>query len=303
MEVRLSKKKSDIRRTIAVIVLGVLLFSMMMVSAFLGGPNTKGVKISKAQHMAHPPIDIKVLTNAVNPPDGYVLPVSYGQIGPRLLEAGVIDIPALKQNFLQTGLLFSDNDEKLLVQGSQEPIIIKAQNASFLFTLFWGLGLSNQNPIMDKAPIQQANQWKVGKKPGLDLISRAKILQLSADQQVRVEEFAKEIYRPCNDASSLSPDNKYSVAMFGLLEYMVSQNVSSDTIFTTAKQVNAFWFPKQTLEQAIFFVATQLKDYNNVDSRLIVGQEYFSATGFQQLHQWLKDNGMLADDADTVLQC
>jgi hypothetical protein len=118
-----------------------------------------------------------------------------------------------------------------------------------------------------------------------------------------VEEVAKAVYRPCSDASSLSPDNKYGVAMLGFLELMASQNVDSDAMFSAAKQVNAFWFPKQSLEQAIFFVATQLKDYANVDARWMVSQEYFSATGFRQLHQWLKENGMLGDEPDSDIYC
>lgn len=299
----ISKKKPDDRKMIAAIALGVLLFSLMIVPAFIGGQNTSGVKISKIQHMAHPPIDIKALTNAINPPNGYTLPVQYGQMGPRLLEAGVIDVAALKQHYQQTGQVLSDKDIELLIRGSQEPVVINHQNASFLLTLFWGLGLANQNPILDKAPNQKVSDWNVGRKSGSDLFSSTLILKLSPDQQARVEEVAKAVYRPCSDASSLSPDSKQSMAMLGLLELMASQNAGSDAMFSAAKQVNAFWFPQQTLEQAIFFVATQLKDYVNVDARWLNSQQYFSATGFRQLHQWLKDNNMLGDESDSETSC
>jgi len=303
MENRFAKRRADNRRMIAAIALGVLFFSSMIVSTFLGGPNTTGIKISKIQHMAHPPIDIKALTHAINPPNGYTLPVQYGQMGPKLLEAGVIDIAVLKQYFQQTGQVLSDKEIELLIRGSQEPVVINHQNASYLLTLFWGLGLANQNPIFDISPIPQASDWTLGRKSGSDLFSSTVILKLSPDQQARVEELARAVYRPCSDVATLSPDNKYSIAMLGLLEFMASQNVSSDEMFSTVKQVNAFWFPQQTLEQAIFFVATQLKDYANVDSRLIASRQYFSATGFRQLHQWLKDNGMLGDESDSVPSC
>ena len=295
-----STKKSNNRPTIVAIILGLMFFSLMIVPAFLGRPDSGGVKISKAQHMAHPPIDIKALTIAVNPPNGVTLPVQYGQMGPKLLEAGVIDVSALKQ---QTGQALTDQDLEILTQGSQEAVVIDQQNASFLLNLFGGLGLANQNPIFDKAPIHEALYWTLGRKPGSDLFSSTAILKLSPDQQARVEEVAKAVYRPCSDAAALSPDNKYSIAMLGLLELMASQNVSSAGMFSAAKQVNAFWFPKQTLEQAIFFVATQLQDYANVDARLIVSRAYFSASGFRQLHQWLKDNAMLGDEPEQEPNC
>jgi hypothetical protein len=297
------KTRTEVRRTIAAIALGALLFGLMMASAILAAPNTSAVKISKAQHMAHPPIDIKALSNVVNPPNGYTLPVQYGQMGPKLLEAGVIEIAGLKQQYQQTGQVLSDKDIDHLIRGSQEPIVINQQNAPFLLTLFWGVGLSNQNPIIDKSSNLKSNDWTVGRKSGSDLFSSTVILKLSSDQQARVEELAKAVYRPCSDTSTLSPDNKYSIAILGLLEFMASQDVSSDEMFSTVKQVNAFWFPQQTLEQAIFFVATQLKDYVNVDARWLTSQQYFSATGFRQLHQWLKDNGMLGDESDAETRC
>jgi hypothetical protein len=86
--------------------------------------------------MAHPSIDIQALTNSINPPGGYVLPVRYGQLGPKLLEAGVIDVGVLWQYNQQTRRLLSDQDVELLTEGSQEQIDINQRNVSFLLTLF-----------------------------------------------------------------------------------------------------------------------------------------------------------------------
>jgi hypothetical protein len=298
-----SAKEANRRKTIVGVILAISFFVMMIVPAFFGGAAPGGVKISKAQHMAHPPIDIQALTNVINPPGGYVLPVQYSQLGPKLLAAGVIDVALLQQDYKQTGRLLSEHDKELLSQGSQEQVVINQNNAAFLLTLFWGFGLANQNPITEKVSIQLSSNWVLGRKPGTDLISSAAIYKLTSDQQARLEEVAKGIYRPCSDVSTFSPDSQQSIAMLGFLEFMASQNVSSDDMFTAAKQINAFWFPQQTLEQALFFIATQLKNYENIDARVILSQQYFSASGFEQIHQWLKDYHMVGDESTPELNC
>jgi hypothetical protein len=287
---------------------------MVFVSS-LGFPNPgSSVKISKIQHMAHPPIDIPALSNAVNPANGFHLPVTFGQVGPKLVEAGVIDISNLQQMYQKNGQTLSDLELNPLIRGSQDAVIINRQNASFLFRFFWALGLTNQNSILDHGPIQQAysnrmedvssiSGWKLSKKPPVEIYSKVKILTLSPAQQARVEEAAKSIYLPCCDNNVALPDCSHSMAMLGLLELMGAQDASAETMFTTAKQVSAFWFPQQTLEQGLFFIATQLKDYADVDGRTILNATYSSAKGFQQLHQWLAENGMLNDDAIKPIAC
>jgi hypothetical protein len=93
------------------------------------------------------------------------------------------------------------------------------------------------------------------------------------------------------------------MAMLGLLEVMGSQGASIDAMFSVAKQGSAFWFPQQTLEKAIFMVATQLKDYSGVDARTIVNSDFSSGKGFQYLHQWLSNNGMLKDESNDPIGC
>jgi hypothetical protein len=77
--------------------------------------------------------------------------------------------------------------------------------------------------MTDKVSIQLASNWVLGRKPGLDLISSAVIFKLPSDQQARMEEAAKAIYRPCSNALTFSPDSKQSIAMLGFLEFMASQ--------------------------------------------------------------------------------
>ncbi|MBE3143517.1 MAG: hypothetical protein IMZ61_06295, partial [Planctomycetes bacterium] len=171
-----------------------------------------------------------------------------------------------------------------------------------------------KNPLLDSGPIQQASSgqidgfastggWTIGTKPVKELFSSSAILSLSPEQQARVEEVAKAVYRPCCDNPTHFPDCNHGMAMLGLLELMASQNATTDEMFLAAKYANAFWFPQQTLEQAIFFKATQKVDYANIDAKLIVGQQYSSISGFQNMHQWLAKNGLLEQTPKSGNNC
>jgi hypothetical protein len=83
------------------------------------------------------------------------------------------------------------------------------------------------------------------------------------------------------------------MAMLGLLELMASQGASVAEMFEAAKYVNAFWFPQQSMELAILFKTAKNVEFTQVDASQVVGQQLFSGSGFQAVHQWLVQNGML----------
>jgi hypothetical protein len=302
------------RRIVSISLIGLLIFLMvLLVSSFGISNSTTPGPITQITHMAHPPIDTVALMNAINPPEGFQLQIVYGQVGPHLLATGSIDLSALQQLYRGNGQTLSDQELKILTKGSQEAITINRQNASFLLKLFWALGLTNQNPILGQELIQTKEEklegvssisgWKLSLKPAITLYSKEKILLLSPNQQRRVEQVARAVFLPCCDNPVYLPDCSYSMALLGLLELMGSQDASEETMFIAAKHTNAFWFPQQTLEQAIFLIATQLKNYSNVDARTILSDSYSSARGFQRLHQWLAKNGMLIDERHWPLDC
>ncbi len=64
-------------------------------------------------------------------------------------------------------------------------------------------------------------------------------------------------------------------------------------MFKAAKYANAFWYPQQSLEQAVMFKAAQNLNVDQVDAREWVSLNFSSAAGFKNVHQWLADNGLL----------
>ena len=278
--------------------LAVLLFGSGLGSGYFLWGRTVANKASS------PSNGVSAMVNAINPKEGFKIQAKYGEIGPALLSAGAIEPNTFIKLYQESGQPLSDQEIDILLKGSQKQIVFSRENAHFLLNLFWALGLTNKNILLDAGPIQQGTDgkvenlastggWTIATKPLKQIFSSTPILSLTDEQQLRVEEVAKAVYRPCCDNPTHFPDCNHGMAMLGLLELMASQDATVDEMFMAAKYANAFWFPQQTLEQAIFFKATQNIDYKNIDPKEIVGQQYSSSTGFQNMHKWLSDNGLL----------
>src|SRR4030067_1081356 len=130
------------------------------------------------------------------------------------------------------------------------------------------------------------------KKPP-DLYASREIVTLTEEQQARLLEVASAVYRPCCNNPTHFPDCNHGMAMLGLLELMASQNASSEEMFETAKYVNAFWYPQQMLEVATAFKASKNVDFAEADAKTVVSDQYSSGSGFQAVHQYLSQNGLL----------
>lgn len=248
--------------------------------------------------------ELAALYKQVNPKDGYALPVSYGDLGPRLIEGGVIDYEAFAAIYANSGNPLSDVQVEILTKGSDEQIVITAENAHFLLNYFWAVGLANKNPILTEGPIVQnsggqierfasTGEWTLASKPIAEIYASADLIPLTSEQQARVEEVAAGVYRPCCNNPTLFPDCNHGMAMLGLLELMASQGASTDQMFEAAKYVNAFWFPQQNLETALFLKANQSLDFEDAEARLITGAGFSSGSGFAATHQQLQASGLL----------
>ena len=240
----------------------------------------------------------------VNPPEGYPVPAHFGHMGPKMAAAGVFDVTAFEQVYQQANQPLSEEQLRILKEGSDSPIVFNRQNAYFLLNYFWAVGLSNQNPILDSGLIQQYSQgkvenfastggWSLAKKPLAEIYSKLPLITLTEAQQKNLEEAAEAVYRPCCDNPTHFPDCNHGMAMLGLMELMASQNATAEQMLETAKYANAYWYPAQTVEQAIFIKNTASQDYQDVDARLLLGPQYSSGSGFQAMHQYLAQNDLL----------
>jgi hypothetical protein len=145
--------------------------------------------------------------------------------------------------------------------------------------------------------------WRLATKPITELYASLDLIPLTKEQQKFVEEVAQSVYRPCCNNPTHFPDCNHGMAMLGILELMASQGATVDEMFEAAKYVNAYWFPQQTLEAALYLKANQEIDFADADPRLVVGQGMSSASGAKMVHADLQSKGLLPKAADQGGSC
>jgi hypothetical protein len=279
---------------------------VIFIAGFEGGyfAGRQSLRMDASQAKSDSAKRIKALVDEINPPDGFRIPATFGDVGPQLLAAGGIDFDAFATLYQQADRPLNEQQIAILKTGSSEQIVINRDNAQFLLNFFWALGLTNQNPVLTEGPMMDNSQgqignyastggWTLGTKTATELFASTQIVSLTAEQQTRLVEVASSVFRPCCDNPTHFPDCNHGMAMLGMLELMASQNASLNEMFETTKYVNAFWFPQQMLETAIYFNTTQNVNFADADARLVVDQSAFSGSGFRSVHQWLTDNGLL----------
>jgi hypothetical protein len=291
-----------IRQTAWMVVVMVVTFLLGIGSGYLTWGRDETVALKQEKELAQ-------LHEQVNPADGYTLLVSYGNFGPKLVEAGVIDLNAFKNVMTASGDTLSDAQLDILNKGSEQPIVISAENAHFLLNFFWAVGLANKNPVLIQGPMVQNSAgridqfastggWTLASKPISELYASMELIPLTAEQQARVEEVAAAVYRPCCNNATLFPDCNHGMAMLGLLELMASRGATLDQMFEAAKYVNAYWFPQQTLEIALYLHAKEGTDFVAAEARRVVGKDFSSASGAGRVHETLLAEGLLKQASD-----
>ena len=300
------------RTTLAVsIILGMVLV-MGLSGAFL----FSSLPGAAPSHTADPQMAaaMAALAEQVNPSEGYVLPVAFGQLGPGLLSAGAIDLDRFIQMYRQAGQPLTEAQQALLQKGSADKVSIDAKDAFFLLNFFWAVGLVNANPVLTKGEMMaggidkvgnfaSTGGWTLGTRAPTDLYASILLIPLTQAQQARLESVARAVYRPCCDNSTHFPDCNHGMAMLGLLELMASQDASEETMFETAKYVNAYWYPQQMQEVAAFFKANQKVDFAVAEARQVVSLDVSSSTGFRRIHSWLASNGLLPETSASGGSC
>lgn len=285
-------------RQIAWMVVGLLVvFLLGLGSGFLKWGQDETAEANQQKEVA-------ALYEQVNPPEGFALSVSYGDLGPRLVEAGVINYDAFAAIYENSGNPLNPEQIEIIKNGSNKEVVITADNAHFLLNFFWAVGLANRNSILTEGPMVENSQgqverfastggWTLATKPITELYASMDLIPLTAEQQKLVEEVATHVYRPCCGNHTLFPDCNHGMALLGILELMASQGASADEMFEAAKYVNAFWFPQQTLEAAIYLQLNEDLDFKNADAKLVVSEKFSSAAGSSMVHQELQRKGLL----------
>ncbi|MEK7661978.1 MAG: hypothetical protein AAB355_00540 [Patescibacteria group bacterium] len=230
-----------------------------------------------------------ILEEKVLPSGEVLLPVTWGGMGVKLANAGVIDAERFREMYEKRGE-FTDEYESLLSGRNNGRIKITKDNAPYLLNLFWALGLANKNPILDYGEMTDKRYggaetfastagWTMAEGNPMDHYSMHEFLNLTPGQQALAEKVSKGIYRPCCGNSTHFPDCNHGMAMLGLLELMASQGVSEKDMWKAALSANSFWFPDAYLTIAAYLKGKSV-DWRSVDARKILGDDYSSSSGY-----------------------
>lgn len=234
--------------------------------------------------------DQKSLEDAVLPQNGYEINADWGNIGPTLIKAGVIDIEKFKAIYAQNGGL-SQEELEILEKGANSKIKITHQNSRFVLNMLWAFGLAQENRILTEGDMVKYNDykrfastggWSISSKPIDEFYSKFDWLSLNVDQQEKIKNIAENIYRPCCNNSTAFPDCNHGMAALGLIEIMVSSDSSEEEIYKALKYFNSFWFSSSYLEIATYFKQIKGIDWEKADAKEILSKKYSSGSGWAQ---------------------
>lgn len=226
------------------------------------------------------------------PKSGTELPVAWNDLGKKLMENGVIDKDKLEKIYAGRGGL--GENEKDLLEGDQNGnIVITKNNAGFILNLFWALGLSNKNAILDSGPMKDPRYggaegfastggWSVSKGNVMKHYSAHSFMKLTEAQQELVEKISRTIYRPCCDNSTYFPDCNHGMAMLGFLELMASQGADEETMYRAAAQLNSYWFPGTYLTIAKYLEKNGTS-WDATDPSEILSASFSSISGYKNI--------------------
>lgn len=242
----------------------------------------------------------------INPIDGVALGITYGDIGPKTVASGALDLEAFKELYEQSGQPLTELQLEVLTKGSEEEIVITRENSYFLLNFFWAFGLANENALLTEGDIAQYGEgqvgsfastggWTLASKELDEYYSGTRIVNLTKTQQELVEEVSSNIYRPCCGNPTSFPDCNHGMALLGMLELMAAQGLSEAEMYENSKYVNAFWFPSTYNDLAMYFSATEGLEFSEIDAKTILGQGFSSGSGYIDKKTWLQEEGLLPE--------
>ncbi len=230
------------------------------------------------------------VSEEVTPKEGFRTKIVLGNVVPTMVSDGIIDISKVEALYKNSGGI-PPEEMKMLTQASNEPVVINANNASWLIDILWPIGLANKMAINEQSPIAGKNVnnfastggWSLGKGDSGGVYFNAyPLIPLTPDQEQRVKQIAGNVYRPCCDNSTFFQDCNHGSAALALVELGVVQGLPDSEIYKTLLNFNSFWFQQNYLETALYFKVIKGTDWNAVDPRLVLSKDYSSISGWSK---------------------
>ncbi len=232
-------------------------------------------------------LNLADLPEQVLPEEGFELPISWGDVGPKLVNLGVIDRAKFDNAVKPTA------DEMKIFRGSGEKIKINAQNSQFVVDMLWALGLAQKSKVYidgpmgkeykkDVANFSSTAGWTLARGEAMNHYNAHDLISLTDEEQTRVMEIAKNVYRPCCGNNTAFPDCNHGMAALAAIELMVNAGMSDDDIYKNVLKLNSYWFGSTYMATATYF-ARQGISWDKVNAKEVLGINYSSSQGAQAI--------------------
>jgi hypothetical protein len=277
-----------------------------MIGVFLGMKIPGVISEIEAQKLARTNEEqkerVKEIAASVVPGEGFTLPIKWGDFGPKMIKAGVID----ETKFLET-VRATEEQTQILRYGSDKNITINSENSQFVVDFLWALGLAQKSLAYEEGPLVQEDPglfastggWNLAKGDAVNYLNKFDWIPLTSEQHLRVKEIAQNVYRPCCDNDTWFPDCNHGMAALAAIEMMVSANMTDEEIYKNILKLNSFWFPDSYIKIAVYFDRKGTA-WDKINAKEVLGREYSSATGAMETSRKV---GPLPDETVSAGSC
>ncbi len=259
--------------------------------------------------------DNSELFEEINPTSGFQINASFNDLGPKMIRSGVIDLEKFKSVYAKSNQPLTAEQEKILTEGSADKIKIDRENSYFLLNFFWAVGLNNKSKILDEGDMMKygglkgagdfasTGGWSLAKGATMNYYSKASLIPLTLEQEKLVEKVSSNIFRPCCNNSTALPDCNHGMALLGVLQLMAGNGATESEMYEAGKYFNAFWFPGNYYDLALYFKNKEGVSFTDIDAKLLLSKDYSSASGAKNIKQWLSQEGLVEEPPKTSGGC
>ncbi len=238
-----------------------------------------------------------ILLSGIFPTQGFKTSVKLNNIVPELVSSGAINLTKVKELY---GANLTQQEIDILTKPSYTNLTLNSSNANFYLLIFWAIGISNKNTILDNFSAQanvsnlaSVGGWTLGTNAsGIAYFNRLQLVNLTPLEQNEMYDVATHAYRPCCNNPTSFPDCNHGAALLALTELGASEGLNESQLYTLDLQAQTLWFPSYYATTALELNYKNVSYWNN--PKLVLGRNYSSASGwYYDSYQPLKTNNQL----------
>ena len=243
-----------------------------------------------------------ILFSGIFPSKGFKTPVKLNNVVPKLVASGAINLTKVEELY---GGNLTQQELDILTKPSYTNLTLNSSNANFYLLIFWGLGISNKNQVLDNfstlanasnssvANFASTGGWTLGTSSNsMVYFNKLNLVSLTPLEQNEMYDVATHSYRPCCNNPTAFPDCNHGAALLALTELGASEGLNESQLYTLDLQAQTLWFPSYYATTALELSYKNVSYWNN--PKLVLGANYSSASGwYYDSYQPLKTNNQL----------